>query len=139
MPGVNTNPIDFRGMAPLLLVYDMPTSIRFYRDILGFELKQAAETPAKEDNYSWVLLNLNGIDLMMEPKFPEKLRPSFYTMEDKDMHLYFGCPDVEAAYVNLHAKGIEIKKPVITVYGFKALYVRDPDGFLLVFHWPESK
>ena len=141
MPNANTNthPVDLRGIAPLLLVYDMPASIRFYRDTLGFELKQTAETPEKEDNYTWALLNLNGIELMMEPKFHEKLRPSSYAIQDKDMLLYFGCPDVDAAYANLHAKGIEIKKPIITGYGFKALYVRDPDGFLLVFHWPENR
>ena len=26
------------GMAPLLQVFDMPTSLRFYRDVLGFEV-----------------------------------------------------------------------------------------------------
>ena len=31
-------PIDVRGLTPLLQVYDMPTSVRFYRDMLGFRL-----------------------------------------------------------------------------------------------------
>jgi hypothetical protein len=31
--------IDVRGLVPLLQVFDMPTSIRFYRDVLGFELR----------------------------------------------------------------------------------------------------
>ena len=35
-------PIEVRGLAPLLQVYDMPTSIHFYRDLLGFELVQHA-------------------------------------------------------------------------------------------------
>ncbi len=30
--------LDIRGLAPLLQVYDMPTSVRFYRDLLGFEV-----------------------------------------------------------------------------------------------------
>ena len=30
--------IEIRGMAPLLQVFDMPTSIAFYRDVLGFEV-----------------------------------------------------------------------------------------------------
>jgi glyoxylase I family protein len=30
--------IDVRGMAPLLQVFDMPTSIKFYCDVLGFEI-----------------------------------------------------------------------------------------------------
>ncbi|MFZ0731277.1 MAG: VOC family protein [Candidatus Sulfotelmatobacter sp.] len=28
--------MDIHGVAPLLQVYDMPTSIRFYRNVLGF-------------------------------------------------------------------------------------------------------
>ena len=31
-------PLDVRGVCPLLGVYDMPTSVRFYRDMLGFEI-----------------------------------------------------------------------------------------------------
>jgi catechol 2,3-dioxygenase-like lactoylglutathione lyase family enzyme len=29
---------EFVGVAPLLQVYDMPTAVRFYRDLLGFEI-----------------------------------------------------------------------------------------------------
>ena len=28
--------MDVHGVAPLLQVFDMPTAIRFYRDVLGF-------------------------------------------------------------------------------------------------------
>lgn len=30
--------ITVRGLCPLLQVFDMPTSLRFYRDILGFSV-----------------------------------------------------------------------------------------------------
>ncbi len=30
--------IDVRGMSPLLNVFDMPVSLHFYRDVLGFEI-----------------------------------------------------------------------------------------------------
>ena len=38
--------IAVRGVCPLLEVFDMPTSIRFYRDVLGFEVVGAAPPPA---------------------------------------------------------------------------------------------
>jgi hypothetical protein len=31
--------IEIQGMAPPLQVFDMPTSIKFYRDVLGFEVE----------------------------------------------------------------------------------------------------
>jgi hypothetical protein len=35
--------IDFDGICPLLQVFDMPTSLKFYYEVLGFEL--AGNTP----------------------------------------------------------------------------------------------
>ncbi|HYL91892.1 MAG TPA: VOC family protein, partial [Alphaproteobacteria bacterium] len=46
--------IDVRGLAPLLQVFDMPTSIAFYRDVLGFEVV-ATSQPGKE-RFGWALL-----------------------------------------------------------------------------------
>lgn len=34
--------LDIHGIAPLLQVFDMPTSIHFYRDVLGFEIVQTS-------------------------------------------------------------------------------------------------
>lgn len=137
-PGLQPSSINIRGIAPLLLVYDMPASIRFYRDMLGFAVKQTAEIPEQEDNYTWALLELNGVELMMEPKYPKNKRPATFSPEEKDIKLYFGCPDVEATYEQLRAKGLPLQKPAFTGYGFKALSFRDPDGFLLIFHWPQG-
>ena len=34
--------LDIHGIAPLLQVFDMPVAVRFYRDVLGFELVQTS-------------------------------------------------------------------------------------------------
>jgi catechol 2,3-dioxygenase-like lactoylglutathione lyase family enzyme len=34
--------IEVRGVCPLLQVFDMPTSVRFYRDVLGFEIVETS-------------------------------------------------------------------------------------------------
>jgi len=34
--------LDVRGLAPLVQVYDMPTSVRFYRDLLGFQIMRTS-------------------------------------------------------------------------------------------------
>ena len=130
--------IQLAGLAPLLQVFDMPASISFYRNVLGFTIEQPG--PEAGDDVDWALLNFNGIQLMLNtayekadrPPVPEPKRSADY----RDFTLYFGCPDVDGAYQHLLEKGLAVEPPVITHYGFKSLAVKDPDGFNLIFHWP---
>jgi len=50
--------IEVRGLVPLLQVFDMPTSIKFYRDVLGFEV--AATSKPGSDDVGWAMLKLDG-------------------------------------------------------------------------------
>lgn len=34
--------LQMRGLCPLLQVFDMPTSLAFYRDVLGFDFVQTS-------------------------------------------------------------------------------------------------
>ena len=128
--------IDIRGMAPLLQVFDMPTSIKFYR-ALGFEVKTTS-TPRGEQ-FDWALLKLNGVELMLNTAYEYDKRPpvanSRRVASHRDTALFFGAPDVDAVYAYLRAKGIEVKEPTVAPYGMKQLSVRDPDGFGLCFQW----
>jgi glyoxylase I family protein len=49
--------------------------------------------------------------------------------------LYFGCPDVDAAFEHFRRRGVDVTPPKIASYGMKQLYVRDPDGYTLCFQW----
>jgi hypothetical protein len=53
-----------------------------------------------------------------------------------DTPIYFGCPDVHAAYLHLRACGVNAKVTKIAPYGMKQCYVTDPDGYRLSFQWP---
>lgn len=132
--------ISIKGMAPLLQVFDMPAAIHFYRDILGFEVVQSAP---EGDEWDWVWLRLQGVELMLntayeKPDRPDAPDPARVAAHD-DTALYFGCPDVEAAYQYLVTRGIILKPPYITGYGFKAIDIADPDGYHLCLHWPAGK
>jgi glyoxylase I family protein len=134
---INTTAIHLEGIAPLLQVYDMPTSLKFYRDILGFNVVQSS---GEGDDVDWVLLKLNNIELMLNTAYEKPNRPASPDLKryaaHKDMILYFGCPDTDATYSYLVSKGIDISKPEITGYGWKALNLVDPDGYHLCFHYP---
>jgi uncharacterized glyoxalase superfamily protein PhnB len=131
--------LEIRGMAPLLQVFDMPTSIAFYRDVLGFTVDQPAE---QGDDVDWALLKLQGVELMLNTAYEKPVRPPAPDPARASCHadtaLYFGCPDVDAAYAHLRSRGVELKEPTVTHYGFKAIYVTDPDGYQLCFHWPAA-
>ena len=128
--------IELRGVCPLLQVFDMPTAIRFYRDILGFEV---LETSAPGDNFDWASLRLGEAELMLNTLYEEHERPAAPDAERTAMHadtiLYFGCPDVDAVYRLLRAHGLDVDEPNVAPYGMKQLYLTDPDGYALCFQW----
>lgn len=129
--------LDIRGLVPLLQVFDMPASIHFYRDILGFGV---VTTSATGEKFDWALLRLHGVELMLNTAHESDERPpvpdASRIAAHGDTGLYFGCPNLEGAYSQLRAKGLDIKEPVIRPYGMKQLNIADPDGYNLCFQWP---
>src|SRR5438445_11732749 len=129
--------IEIRGMAPLLQVFDMPTSIAFYRDVLGCEV--VGTSKPHEERFDWALLKLNGVELMLNTAYEDDARPTgpdpARIAAHDDTAIYFGCPDVDAAYTQLRARGVAAKEPKVAPYGRKQLSVSDPEGYNLCFQW----
>ena len=131
--------IDVRGLTPLLQVYDMPTSVRFYRDVLGFQVVNTSPDFGP-DRFHWAMLRLGNAELMLNTAYEsEEERPSVRERAREAAHndtgLFFGCPDVDGAYEELRSKGIQVNEPRVAGYGMKQMYVRDPDGYSLCFQW----
>lgn len=129
--------IEIRHVCTLLQVFDMPTSVRFYRDILGFEIVETS--PRDGDQFDWGMLRSNDTCVMLNtayeahdrPVTPERSRISAH----KDTCLYFGCPNPDAAYEHLRAHEVDVQPPKNAPYGMRQLYVTDPDGYCLCFQW----
>ena len=129
--------LDVRGLTPLIEVFDMPTSLRFYRDVLGFEVV-GQSSPG--DNCDWCALRLQEVYLMLNTAYEQDERPPSpdpgRVRAHRDTGLFFRCPDVDAAYTHLQDKGVDLKPPKNAPYGMRQLYLNDPDGFGLCFQWP---
>lgn len=128
------------GLAPLLQVFDMPVSLAFYRDVLGFE---RVGDSGRGDDSDWVWLRLDGVDLMLNTAYEAEHRPPrpdpARIRAHEDTGLFFGCRDVDAAYAYLLSKGLRVDPPKLPDYGMKQLYVTDPDGYALCFQWPADR
>jgi glyoxylase I family protein len=131
--------IQIQDICPLLQVFDMPTSIRFYRDVLGFAVVQ---TSTPDGCFTWALLRNAAAEIMLNTAYDEDERPAApdpgRVVGHADAALFFGCPDVDGAYRHLRANGLDLAEPVVSDYGMKQLYVRDPDGFELCFQSPTA-
>ena len=64
--------VSFDGMSPLMQVFDMPTSLVFYRDILGFSVVQSS---SDGDDVDWVLLQYNSIEIMLNTMYEKASSP----------------------------------------------------------------
>ena len=125
------------GFTVLLQVFDMPTSLAFYRDVLGFVV--ADDVPA-DGRCDFAMLALNGSDLMLNTAYEADDRPE--TLPDdrrrahRDTALFVDCADVDEAYQQLVARGVRVTPPAVQAYGMKQIYLEAPDGYEICLQQP---
>lgn len=133
--------INIKGFHILIQVFNMPASLKFYRDTLGFEV---ISDSGSGDDSSWVMLRSNEVILMLNDQYdpagpipdappPERTRWHFDTL------IYFACPDIDAACAHIRRNGYEVKGPFTTGYNYRAINMTDPDGYNVCLQWPEDK
>lgn len=131
--------IELGMLCPLLQVFDMPTSLNFYRDKLGFALVEH-NAGGEGDHVDWCLLRQGSAWLMLNTAYEAHNRPPApdpaAIKAHGDVGLYIGAHDLDALYAQLQAHGIEQDPPNAAPYGMRQLYLRDPDGYNLCFQHP---
>ncbi|MGD0891390.1 MAG: VOC family protein [Terracidiphilus sp.] len=109
-------PIDMQSLCPLLAVYDMATSLRFYRDLLGLEI-HASSNPEPDGHIDWAWLRRNDANLMLNTMFERSHRPSeidpIRVAAHGDTQLYIACQDLDTAAQHLQVAGITSKGPMV--------------------------
>jgi glyoxylase I family protein len=135
-------PLDLRGACPYFEVFDMPTSLAFYCDVLGFAIHASA--PASPDGdraaMDWVWLKHDVTELMLNTAYdPDAARPAVPDATRVQWHgdsmLFIGAPDVDGVYAHLRAAGVGCDAPKNAPYGMRQLFIKDPDGYGLCFQW----
>jgi len=113
----------------ILAVADVPRSLAFYRDLLGFGVE------AMYDDPSYATLSSAGIRLSLaEQGHPAEDRPGVPMVAPEDASraavvLVLEVPDALAVHADLVRRGADILAPVHSPpWGGHRLFVSDPDG-----------
>jgi len=131
-------------------VADLERSIRFYRDILGFELVFQWNPRAEyirtvvgypEADIHAAVLRMPGADMyleILEYRNVEKAAVDTRTANPGTAHMAFFTDDCDGLYRELTAKGVpSVSEPVTPSIGpnkgGRAVYMIDPDGIRVEF------
>jgi lactoylglutathione lyase len=122
----------FASVTPNLLVRDIDTSTAFYRDVLGFQVKQTVPDAAP---FVFVWLERDGIPVFLnDPNAAEKdvpgvsARPAGGTAT-----LFFVLTGVDDLHAQVASKTRIVMSLRTQFYGMREFSVEDPDGHLLTF------
>lgn len=118
-------PAKLTNLRPMLAVEDLPRTIAFYRDRLGFTCVGTFGEPPV-----WCGMERDGQGIMFNtPPAAEVRRDVPRSSKDYQVY-YFSTDDAGTLRAEFERRGATVGELRITVYGMKEFEVRDPDD-----HW----
>lgn len=116
------------NLRPMLSVTDLPRTIRFYVEKLGFTCCGLFGNPPV-----WCDLERDGVGIMFNAP-PRSEVERDVPLKSKDYQVfYFNSDDLPALHAELKSRGVDVTDMRVTVYQMKEFEVRDPDGYWLWF------
>ena len=116
-----------RQIAPQFFTTDLPATLTYYKDKLGFDCLGTWQEPPI---YAIVARDNHRIHFRCAE--PSPARPDKYDDELLDAYLFIDDPD--GLYAELASRGVEFTRPLAaTPWGSREFVVKDGDGRLLAF------
>src|SRR5262245_15955837 len=113
-----------KAVFPKFLVRNVPESLAYYRDVLGFRVSNSVGEPAV---FGIVERDGRGIHLKLG-------EPRTRRTEEESWDAYFEVGGVDALHSEMQANSAHIVRPPQHLpYGMKEFDVADPDGYVLCF------
>ena len=116
-----------RQIAPQFFTTDLPATLAYYRDKLGFECVSRWQDPSI---YAIVVRDEHRIQF----RCAESPTPNPEKYEDELLDAYIFVDDADRLYAEYAARGVEFTRPLgNTPWQSREFVVRDCDGRLLAF------
>lgn len=132
MTSAVSSPVKFASVTPNLLVRDIAASVAFYRDVLGFEIKQ---TVPEAEPFVFVWLERDGVPVFLND--PKAVAEDFHGAAELPpggtVTMFFVITGVDA-YHAMVAPKVNIVMPLKTqFYGMREFAIADPDSHIITF------
>lgn len=124
---------EISGIAPFFVVRDVPASLAFYRDRLGFEITFQGPEP---DDIFFGIVCRGGAEILMKavgvPPVPNYTRDVQQGIARWDA--FVSVPDPDALAAEFAVRGVEFFVPLQdTEDGLRGFELQDTDGYVLFF------
>jgi catechol 2,3-dioxygenase-like lactoylglutathione lyase family enzyme len=124
------------GASPLFIVRNVPATLAFYRDKLGFEI--TFEGPEPDDIFFGIVQRDRAMimfkDVDIDP-VPNCTRDIGHGIASWDA--YFYVPDPDALYEEFASQNVDFKVPLCDNHdNLRGFEVRDINGYILYFGRP---
>lgn len=112
---------------------DVDASIHFYTQVLGFY-----EVPRPSFSFAGSWLYSKGLGMMLHLIHDERFEPIATRDNTRRSHLAFRVEDIEQTLADLAAHEIPVVQRRLPDYGYRQLFIHDPDGNLIELgEWPD--
>jgi len=124
---------EISGISPFFIVSDVPTSLAFYRDRLGFEITFQGPEP---DDIFFGIVRRGGAQILMKavgvapvPNYTRDIKQGIARWD-----AFVSVPDPDALAAEFTSRDVEFFEPLRDTYdGLRGFEVKDADGYLLFF------
>ncbi len=124
--------VTFNAVTPNLVVRDVAQSLVFYRDVLGFLVKQ---TVPEAGPYVFVWLERGGVTIFLnDAAVAAKDLPDL--TPGTAVTLFIVLDGVDELYDTLKDRTRVLMTPVDQFYGMREFAIADPDGIPIIFAQP---
>lgn len=132
-------PAEISGISPFFIVNDVPASLAFYRDRLGFEV--TFEGPEPDDIFFGIVCR-GGAQILMKaigvapvPNYTRDIKQGIARWD-----AFVIVPDPDALAAEYASRDVEFFEPLQdTPDGLRGFEIKDADGYLLFFGRPVER